>query len=65
MTTKERLEELRRMAYNAERDGYDRDWHKAIAKSHSDVSALHRGAERAMLDEKEDFNSFVPNLFPK
>jgi hypothetical protein len=53
------------MAYNAERDGYDREWHKTIAKNHSDVSALHRGAERAMLDEKEDFNNFVPNLFPK
>ena len=65
MTAKERLEELRRMAYNAELDGYDREWHKAVAKSHSDVNALHRGAERASLDGKEEFNNFVPNLFPK
>jgi hypothetical protein len=65
MTTKERLEELRRMAYNAERDGYDRAWHKTVAKNHPDLAALYRGAERASLDEKEDFNNFVPNLFPK
>ncbi len=42
-----RYDELFRMAYSAEWDGYDRNWHASFASSHSDRAALAAGAKQA------------------
>ena len=35
------------MAYSAEWDGYDRNWHASFASSHSDRAALAAGPKQA------------------
>ena len=43
-------DELFRMAYNAERDGYDRGWHAKFARDRRELDALIRGANHAKKD---------------
>lgn len=45
---------LWRMAYNAERDGHDRAWHRVVARNHRDRAILEAAAKQAEVDQLND-----------
>jgi hypothetical protein len=47
-------DELYRMAYNAEFDGYDRKWHNSFARDRRELDALTRGATAAAKDAEHE-----------
>lgn len=56
--------DLYHMAYRAECDGHDRNWHRSTARSHSDMRDLIRGSEDAKRDMDAYVAAFVPSRHP-
>lgn len=48
-----RTESLHQMAYSAEWDGYDREWHKTFAQNRRELDVLVRGASQAEREIKK------------